>query len=90
MLKLIKNALKNKDRRAIIADGQSYTYGQLLDSSADFASILLENEPDLKEKRVAFMVSPSFQYACVQWQFGVQVVWLCRCASVIRCRLCGM
>ena len=67
MLQLIKNATKNKDRRAIIADGQSYSYQQLLDASADFAALLLEGKADLQEARVAFMVSPNFDYVRVQW-----------------------
>ena len=67
MLQLVKNALKYKDRRAIIADGQGYSYQELLDASADFAAILLEGKEDLLETRVAFMVSPSFDYVRVQW-----------------------
>ena len=67
MLQLIKNATKNKDRRAIIAAGQSYSYQQLLDASADFSALLLEGKADLQEARVAFMVSPNFDYVRVQW-----------------------
>ena len=67
MLQLVKNATKNKDRRAIIADGHAYSYQALLDASADFAAILLESKEDLRETRVAFMVSPSFDYVRVQW-----------------------
>jgi malonyl-CoA/methylmalonyl-CoA synthetase len=67
MLNLIKNALKNQDRRAIIANGQSHTYAQLLDASADFASILLADATDLQEARVAFMVAPNFDYVRIQW-----------------------
>lgn len=67
MLQLVKNATKNKDRRAIIADGHSYTYQNLLDASAFFATLLLEDQKDLQEARVAFMVSPSFDYVQVQW-----------------------
>ena len=67
MLQLVKNATKNKDRRAIIADGNSYSYQNLLDASAFFAALLLEGKKDLEEARVAFMVSPSFDYVRVQW-----------------------
>lgn len=67
MLQLVKNATKNKDRRAIIADSNSYSYQNLLDASAFFATVLLEGQKDLQETRVAFMVSPSFDYVQVQW-----------------------
>ena len=67
MIQLVKKAIKNKDRRAIIADGQTYSYQELLKESADFAAILLENAPDLNEMRVAFIVSPGFDYVRVQW-----------------------
>ena len=64
---LVKNARVNKDRCAIIADGQTYSYQQLLNASAGFAKILLDGKSDLKEARVAFMVSPGFDYVKVQW-----------------------
>lgn len=67
MLKLVKNASDSLNNRAIISDNQSFTYQNLLDKSAEFASILLENTNDLNETRVAFMVSPSFEYVYVQW-----------------------
>ena len=67
MLKLAHNALKNKARCAIIANGQRYSYQQLLDASSNFAAILLDGKTDLQEARVAFMVSPSFDYVRVQW-----------------------
>lgn len=67
MLKLIENALKNTDRCAIIANEKHYTYGELLTESADFAAILLNGKADLQEARVAFMVSPDFDYVRVQW-----------------------
>lgn len=67
MLKLVKNTTLNPDNQAIISDNQSYSYQNLLDSSHQFASLLLENTPDLNEARVAFMVSPGFDYVSVQW-----------------------
>jgi malonyl-CoA/methylmalonyl-CoA synthetase len=67
MLGLIKNALKNQGRRAIIANGENHTYGELLATSAQFASILLADKADLQETRVAFMVSPNADYVRVQW-----------------------
>lgn len=67
MLKLMKNALSDGGKCAIISDGQEFTYQQLTDASASFAATLLVNEVDLAEQRIAFMVSPGFDYVCVQW-----------------------
>jgi malonyl-CoA/methylmalonyl-CoA synthetase len=67
MLQLIKNALKHKHNQAIIANETRYTYQDLLDASADFAAVLLGDKEDLQEARVAFMVSPSFEYVSTQW-----------------------
>ncbi|AFK01772.1 AMP-dependent synthetase and ligase [Emticicia oligotrophica DSM 17448] len=67
MLKLVKNANLQPGNQAIISDNQSYTYQNLLDSSEKFASLLLEKSSDLNETRVAFMVSPGFDYVSIQW-----------------------
>lgn len=67
MLRLIKNAIGNANRRAIISNGREFTYAQLLDHSAGFAGLLLSDKKDLLETRVAFMVNPGFEYVMVQW-----------------------
>jgi malonyl-CoA/methylmalonyl-CoA synthetase len=67
MLSIIENAKRNGDKRAIITKGKNYTYQQLLDESESFAQLLLENQHDLNESRVAFMVNPGFDYVKVQW-----------------------
>lgn len=67
MLQLIKNASQTQGDQAIVADNQTYTYQHLLEASHGFASILLEQTTDLAEARVAFMVSPGFDYVRVQW-----------------------
>lgn len=54
-------------KTAIIAEGISYTYAQLLNASSVVASKLLNNKLDLAEERVAFMVNPGFSYVAVQW-----------------------
>ena len=80
MLKLVKNASSNLDKQAIISNNQSYSYQDLLNSSHRFASLLLDNTSDLNEKRVAFMVSPGFDYVSTQWgiwQAGGIAVPLC-------------
>jgi len=67
MLKIVKNATAKSENQAIVSDNQSYTYQDLLNSSHQFASLLLENIVDLNETRIAFMVSPGFDYVSVQW-----------------------
>ncbi len=67
MLQLIKNASQKSGNQAILSDSQTYTYQHLLDASHGVASLLLDQTPDLAETRVAFMVSPGFDYVRVQW-----------------------
>lgn len=67
MLQLVKNASQHPGHQAIVSDNQTYTYQQLLDASHGVASLLLDHTPDLAETRVAFMVSPGFDYVRVQW-----------------------
>lgn len=67
MLKLVENATLNLDNQAIISGEQIHTYKELLESSHQFASLLLQSVSDLSETRVAFMVSPGFDYVRVQW-----------------------
>jgi len=64
---LIDNAKKNRQNTAIIADGRTYTYEELSAVSYRVASYLLSKEPDLHEKRVAFLIPPGFEYVAVQW-----------------------
>jgi malonyl-CoA/methylmalonyl-CoA synthetase len=80
MLTLVKNATKNLENKAIISDEKAFSYKNLLESSQEFSNILLENTEDLNETRVAFMVSPGFDYVRVQWgiwQAGGVAVPLC-------------
>ena len=67
MLHLVRQAEYHPGNTAIISDGQSYTYGQLLEQSALFAQRLLNGRSDLNEARVAFMITPGFDYVQVQW-----------------------
>src|SRR5687768_711455 len=66
-LALFERARRHADRIAIVADGEEFTYGDLLDASADVAARLLADTDDLKEARVAYLVPPSFQYVATQW-----------------------
>ena len=79
-MKIINNATNNLSHRAIIADGKNYSYAELLNASQQFAMQLLNGQKDLKEERVAFMISPGFDYVKVQWaiwQAGGVAVPLC-------------
>ncbi|GAB5528161.1 MAG: acyl-CoA synthetase [Roseivirga sp.] len=67
MLQLIQNARHHPERMAVISDGQSYSYKDLLSASAQVATALLQGKTDLAETRVAFMIAPGFDYVRIQW-----------------------
>jgi malonyl-CoA/methylmalonyl-CoA synthetase len=63
----------SESRIAIIAADGVFTYAQLDDAARRVAGALLGDNEDLKQTRVAFLVSPSFAYAAVQrgiWRAG--------------------
>lgn len=65
---LIAKAQREHAGRCAIVDGQTrYTYDQLLERSAQAASVLLDDAGDLYEARVAFLVPPGFDYVVTQW-----------------------
>ncbi len=69
-----------RDSVAITDSNGSYSYGELLDSSRSVASSLLSGDKDLREKRVAFLMPPSFEYVAVMlgtWLAGGVAVPLC-------------
>ena len=45
----------------------TYTYEQLDSASANVAARLLDGRDDLNEARVAFLVTPGFDYVAAQW-----------------------
>jgi malonyl-CoA/methylmalonyl-CoA synthetase len=67
MLKLFAQSLTSPDKTAIIDPEGSYSYRQLQAESDKIAAILLGKKSDLAEARVAFMVSPGFDYVKIQW-----------------------
>lgn len=67
MLQIIKNAESHSSNIAVLSNGNTYTYHELLNQSSLFASLLLQEEVDLAQQRVAFMVNPGFDYVKVQW-----------------------
>ncbi len=64
---LVERAQQHLDRTAILAEGARFSYRDLLRSSARLAGGLLRGSRDLQEKRVVFLLPPSFSYVSVQW-----------------------
>jgi malonyl-CoA/methylmalonyl-CoA synthetase len=80
MLQIIENARQYTHHIAIVSDQKEHSFGVLLQESEQFAGLLLNHTADLAEARVAFMVSPGFDYVRVQWaiwQAGGVAVPLC-------------
>jgi malonyl-CoA/methylmalonyl-CoA synthetase len=67
MLQIVSKADKYPSKCAIIDKGYEHSYGELSEKSAQIASKLLNGHSDLNQKRVAFMVSPGFDYVAFQW-----------------------
>ncbi len=56
------------DGRTAVVDAQGlFTYRELLDASSRVAAALLAGREDLREERVAFLVTPGFPWVAVQW-----------------------
>lgn len=73
-------ASHHKSTVAIISQGQQFTFEELLNRSKAIAAGLLGDSHDLHEARVAFMVSPGFDYVATLlgiWQAGGVAVPLC-------------
>ncbi|HLO44569.1 MAG TPA: acyl-CoA synthetase [Leadbetterella sp.] len=67
MLQLILNSERKHYKCAILDSNGSFSYGDLEEKSSQIAAQLLNGEPDLNQKRVAFMISPGFDYVAFQW-----------------------
>jgi malonyl-CoA/methylmalonyl-CoA synthetase len=74
-LPLIIRAEEHNDKIAILVprgcanattDGV-FTYRDLLHTSSQIATGLLQNTEDLQEQRVAFLIPPGFEYVATQW-----------------------
>ncbi len=66
-LPLIARARSHAGSVAFRTATTEYTYQNLLDRSATLAAVLLGEENDLNEIRVALLVSPGVEYAAAQW-----------------------
>jgi len=64
---LIARAQQHGGRLAIVDCHGKYTYQDLLDASARIAASLLAGRDDLREERVAFLITPGFPWVATQW-----------------------
>ena len=67
MFELLDKALTYGDKKAIIDQDGAHSYHDLSIRSDHLAAHILQKESDLKEKRIAFMITPGFDYVSVQW-----------------------
>lgn len=67
MFELFDKALTYGNKTAVIDPDRSHSYHNLSTKSDQLAAHLLKGESDLKERRVAFMVSPGFDHVTTQW-----------------------
>ena len=77
---LVNRAASYRERIAIIDEGGTHSYGELLNESIKIAQSLLNDTSDLEETRVAFMTPPGIDYVAAQWgiwQAGGIAVPLC-------------
>ncbi len=66
-LPLIIRAEEHNDKTAIATTDGVFTYRDLLHTSSQIATVLLNNTEDLQEQRVAFLIPPGFEYVVTQW-----------------------
>ena len=62
-----QQALRHAGRAALLQDGKTATYGELLEAADHLASALLAGAADLREKRVAALLAPGRDYIAAQW-----------------------
>ena len=67
MIRLIERATSFFKKKAVVSDGKSYTYDELLNDSRSIALSLLNGRNDLECARIAFLVPSSYEYASIQW-----------------------
>ena len=66
-LPLIARAGRHSRRVAVVDSKGAFTYQDLLDASSRVATELLAGHEDLREARVAFLLTPGFPWVAVQW-----------------------
>jgi malonyl-CoA/methylmalonyl-CoA synthetase len=67
VIPLIFRAEEFRENIAIATPDRKYTYQDLLQASAQIASILLRTSNDLDNQRVAFLIPSGFEYAATLW-----------------------
>ncbi len=67
MIPLLTNALRYDSQPALISDGRTYTYADLIRDSGIVAQHLLKESSDLQEACVAYLIEPSYAYTSTQW-----------------------
>jgi len=67
MLEIFKNAEQYSERVALRDKTGSYKYKHIVEASNKTALALIGNSSDLKEKRIGFLISPSFEYVSILW-----------------------
>ena len=80
MKALLETTNQNKERISIHSNGRGFSCQDLLNVSAKIVRMLLGDSKSLEEARIAFMISPGFDYVAVQWgiwQAGGIAVPLC-------------
>jgi malonyl-CoA/methylmalonyl-CoA synthetase len=66
-LPLIARAQDYDQRTAVMDGAGAHAYRELLVTSAQVATALLDGSRDLEGERVAFLIAPSFSWVGVQW-----------------------
>jgi malonyl-CoA/methylmalonyl-CoA synthetase len=80
LIEPIQQARNYPDSIAILSEGVAHRYRDLADAAEHWSRILLDGNEDLNEIRVAFMVTPGFDYVATLWgiwQAGGVAVPLC-------------
>ncbi len=80
MERLFYQALQHPSKTAIVDQKKEYSFGALTKSATKISAFLLDGKADLNEARVAFMVSPGFDYVAVQW-----AIWMAGGIAVPLC-----
>ena len=66
-IQLIRKAREHGRAPALLSDGATYSYEDLLGASARVAEALLGGNSDLEEARIAYLSPGGFEYVAVQW-----------------------
>ena len=66
-LPLIEKARLHAPSPALIANGRTLAYGELLGKAGGVAQTLLNGARDLEETRIAYLISPGFAHVATLW-----------------------